>query len=421
MVDADGRQVILHGVNYSGRHKSPPHTIGDGPDAFAPLANIGLDVIRLVMVWEAIEPEPGKFDDAYLDRLAALATWAAEAGIHVIADMHQDIYSRTFGGSGAPAWTIPEALIPEAPIGPELTWFARYAMHEGVRGCLARFWRNDDGLQDHFVEAWARVAERLAPIDGVIGFEVYNEPFPGELDFASFEEAHLTPFYQRVVSKVRSIASSWMVFLEGAVLISEQGTKIDVGQFGNAVYLPHFYDKVVHLSRAYDGNDAEMIKVHDIYAADASRMGAPWMLGEYGVRPDAEGAVAYLRDQQRLLGRHGVGGTCWHYNPTDVDWNHEHLSMFEPGGAESALVDVLCRPYPKVIAGEIESFDFDDETKRFELRVSPCEGETVVYVPARHYPTANISVDAGSHRLEDEHLIVSLDPSAESATVLITP
>ncbi len=419
IVDAAGRQVTLHGVNYSGRHKQPPHTIGEGPEAFEPLAALGMNVIRLVMVWEAIEPEPGQIDDAYLDRLANLAGWAADAGLHVIVDMHQDIYSRTFGGSGAPAWTIPERIRPSEPVEPELTWFARYANHEGVRTCLGRFWRNEDELQDHFVDAWGAVADRLGGVDGVIGFEPYNEPFPGDIDFGAFELEYLTPFYDRVVAKVRAAAPSWIAFLEGSVLISEQGTGLDLSKVDNAAYIPHFYDKMVHLTQTYGGDDAEMQRVLTTYVNDTARMGVPWLLGEYGVRPDASGAVAYLRDQQRALSARGVGGTCWHYNPTEQDWNLEHLSFVTSGRGETPLVDVLCRPYPKLVAGTVDSWDFDDDTKRFEMKLTPAGGRSVIYLPKRHYPTAAITVDGGTYALEGEHLLVDCDASDTIVTVIV--
>ena len=43
---------------------------------------------------------------AKTDRLdARLLARFAEHGVHVILDMHQDVYGEGFGGNGAPRWT----------------------------------------------------------------------------------------------------------------------------------------------------------------------------------------------------------------------------------------------------------------------------------------------------------------------------
>jgi hypothetical protein len=219
---------------------------------------------------------------------------------------------------------------------------------------------------------------------------------------------------------VRRVAPEWLAFVEGALMVSEQGTKLDLGRHAGLVYFPHFYDKRVHVTKAYDGRHEEMDAALDVYAADARRFGVPWMLGEYGVTPDTSGAVPYLRDQERALSSRRAGGTCWHYNPTDLEWNDEGLSLVLQGGVETPLVDAFVRPYPQAVAGEIARFDFDDDTRAFELSWTPrgASGETVVFAPRRHYPNgAKLELSAGSYEWDGERLVVRAPTQASQVSL----
>ncbi|HEX7666798.1 MAG TPA: hypothetical protein VF407_19855, partial [Polyangiaceae bacterium] len=55
--DPEGRAVILHGVNLAGAHKTPPYWGFHGPSDFARLrSEWGMNAIRFVVTWAAIEP-----------------------------------------------------------------------------------------------------------------------------------------------------------------------------------------------------------------------------------------------------------------------------------------------------------------------------------------------------------------------------
>src|SRR5262249_23634616 len=138
--DPSGRTVILRGVNLAGSSKIPAFlalprrdaAVGTGvllingvmdTSAFDfignsdfseldPLVTWGMNVIRLLFVWEAYEPFEGKQVQKYLDYLTRIADEAWSHGIYTIVDFHQDGYSRFFGGCGEgfPKWTIPPGM-----------------------------------------------------------------------------------------------------------------------------------------------------------------------------------------------------------------------------------------------------------------------------------------------------------------------
>ena len=66
-----GRAVIMRGVNLSGAQKYAPYLDDKTPVDYARLrTDWGFNSIRFLMTWAAVEPQPGVYNDAYLDGVA---------------------------------------------------------------------------------------------------------------------------------------------------------------------------------------------------------------------------------------------------------------------------------------------------------------------------------------------------------------
>jgi hypothetical protein len=229
-LDAQGRSVLLRGVNLGGSSKLPagchplqasdpagaadvsfvgrPFPLAEAREHFGRLRHWGFNCLRFLVPWEALEHAgPGRYDDDYLRYLRAVVEAAGQYGFHVFIDPHQDAWSRFSGGDGAPAWTLElagfnlEALdASEAAITmgrrypnyPTMVWpnnwkrlacatmftlfFAgdKFAPRlkvsgEGIQGFLQR----------HFLAAMREVASRLAGLPHVLGYGLLNEPCAG--------------------------------------------------------------------------------------------------------------------------------------------------------------------------------------------------------------------------------------------------
>ncbi len=236
--DAAGRRVLLRGVNLGGNSKTPgsppgathlaqdPATHREASFVGRPLAldeidihlaryrRWGFRVLRLLVTWEAVEhARPGIHDESYLAYIAAVARRAGDHGLHVFIDPHQDAWSRWSGGDGAPGWTLEavgfdlsrldasEAAITQHGRSPDrhgpmiwpnnwtrlasATMFGlflagdRIAPRTTIEGEPAQRY-----LQRHFLGSMRAIAERLAGLPNVLGWEPMNEPSPGYLNVA---------------------------------------------------------------------------------------------------------------------------------------------------------------------------------------------------------------------------------------------
>jgi len=240
--DSFGRTLMLRGVNLAGSSKVPypngathiregffahrdvsfvgrPFPLDEADEHFARLEAWGFTFLRLLVTWEAIEHAgPGQYDLAYLAYLAAVVDKAAEYGINVFIDLHQDVWSRFTGGDGAPGWTLEKigfemrnfnvtgaALVHQTVEGryPRMEWANNYVKLACATMFTLFFAGNDfapqtlidgepaqDYLQRHYLGAMQQVAKCLRDKANVLGYDAMNEPskgFIGRSDLAVLE------------------------------------------------------------------------------------------------------------------------------------------------------------------------------------------------------------------------------------------
>lgn len=179
----------------------------------ATLARLGFNFVRLGLIWEGLEPGPRNvhpndprycsahasgtsFPDlargdpysptavrAYLARTDRIVKLLARAGLRVVLDMHQDVYSSVFNnprsptpwnGEGAPAWAV---CTGSARFAAPLQWGPGY-IDPAVKVAIHHFFANDvsGDLQGQFDRVWSAVARHYRGDRDVIGYELYNEP-----------------------------------------------------------------------------------------------------------------------------------------------------------------------------------------------------------------------------------------------------
>jgi endoglycosylceramidase len=390
ITDAQGRVVILHGVNMV--FKRPPYypaAAGFGEDDAAFLAEHGFNAVRLGVIYAGVEPNPGNYDGGYLNQIAATESALARHGIFSQLDFHQDLYNERFQGEGWPDWAVQDDGLPNMPqFGFPTNYFAMPAL---IRA-FDHFWANDPGpggvgLQDRYAAAWGHVASRFASAQHTVGFDLMNEPWPGTpwtSCFAPpgcplFDTATMAPFYQRVIAQIRRAEPQKLVWYEPNVLFNF-GADSSIPALGDpaAGFSFHVYCVAGTIGIAeFNGLGCDGLNEHVFQNADkySATIGAALMLTEFGATDD----LATIRSNVDQADRHLVSWEYWHYcecqDPTTSGSGVQAIvvdASQPPTGSnvKREKLDVLSQPYPQVVAGTPLDFDYDETTRQLEVSYS---------------------------------------------------
>lgn len=382
--DAEGRALILHGLNIENGAKSDPLRVGSTTREFVLHMKRawGFNASRHLIFWDAIEPAPGVYDEAYLDRVEERLDWYAEAGVFAILDMHQDVYSAFFCCDGAPEWAVRTDGIPYEP---REIWWANY-LEPAVQRAFDNFWDHEGphaDVQESYVSAWLHVIERFRDHPALLGYDLMNEPDGGSMLRTEFERTVLPEFYDRFIARIREVDPDGWIFYEPTAFVVNPGGPSELGPVQDTrtgerrlVYAPHFYDPTLFLNGDYQGPTAiELWEANRRAEIEEAHRG-PLLIGELGAGP-----AAYHRDVLAMADRIWAGWTRWS--------SDSFFQAFEDGREPDDILDMV-RVYPQRIAGDPTDFGYDAGLRAFSLTFSErdgVEGPTEIYIPeARIYP-----------------------------------
>jgi endoglycosylceramidase len=416
--DADGRAMILRGANLSGMNKSAPYFDQDVAADYVKLrTDWGMNAIRFLVLWAAIEPQQGMFDDTYLDAVATRVGWARDAGLQVILDMHQDVYGEGFGFDGAPKWTCDAAEY--AAFMPQASWFLDYT-DPHVMNCIRHFYTTP-AIEAEYVESWRRLAMKVADDPAVIGFDPMNEPFFGDFPETSFETDELLPLYVQVTTAVRSAAPQWIAFLEpGASRNLGFPTGFTHFPMANVAYAPHSYDQAAEQGMGFDQTKRDaFIGNIALLEGEAQSLGAALWIGEYGGTTTSPNITGYMDAAYDGAGAVAASTMYWDYSRSSNGYG----MMNDDSSEKQVLLDVLVRPYPALVAGDPISYAWDETTSTFTFTYHPdreITAPTEIVVPAARFPSG-FTVDCGGCTTEmiDGGVRLTSAPPGDPAVVTI--
>ena len=251
-VDEHGRVRIFHGINDV--NKASPYLSSFTADEVDRFARVwGFNLLRLGFSWEGYEPVRGQRDPGYMASLSDTVTQLAQAGVWSIVDVHQDLYSRVYCGNGFPAWTVHVApsVMAHAPfpipvLGRDVSYvpqedgtisgadcgrsyWGTYYFSNVTGSMFDSFYADHDVIQTDFVSVWADIAGAFVDRTEVFGYEIINEPFPGNiyddprllLNSTTADIELLAPLYARCNDAIRAIDNDTIIVFEPLVSNSE--------------------------------------------------------------------------------------------------------------------------------------------------------------------------------------------------------
>ncbi len=429
LLDPDGRVLVLHGVNMVNKTgTNEPGATGFDADDAAFLAENGFTTVRLGLIWKAVEPEPGEYDEAYLASVRKTTELLAAEGIWTLLDFHQDLYSERFQGEGAPEWAVQDDGLPAEP---KLGFPANYFAMPALWRAFDHFWANDPGpggvgLQDRYAAAWRHAAEFFGSTPGVMGYDLFNEPWPGTeyalcmnpLGCPGFDKK-LSAFSQRATDAIRTVDQDTVSFYEPNVLFNSgapSSVKVEGDNLGFSFHDYCLFD-VVPAPETF-GLDRPVCSTlggllwTNMESHVGQRSVTP-LLTEFG----ASDRLASLGDLVDRAAKHRTSWQYWAYcgcgDPTTTGGNDKQALVLDPHQAPTGSnvkadkLKVLAIPHPTAVSGTPSAYGFDRTTGRFTLAYStqkaagdgrfPAGSRTTIATPAIHYPDGySVKVTGGT-------------------------
>jgi len=316
IVDRDGREFVVQGVNWFGFETSNHVTHGlwsrDYREMLVQIASLGFNTIRLPFSIQSVRAQSFTGVDFSAGRNAALAgktpieamdvivEEAERQGLLVLLDNHS-ASDNTF----------------------------TYGLWYGIDGYTEEDW----------VETWRALATRYRTRRNVIGADLKNEPH-GPATWGTGDATDWRRAAERAGDAVHAIAPHWLIVVEG-VEGPVEGQLLDrhwwggnlegvrrfpvrLGHPNKLVYSPHEYGPSVFAQPWFSAPNYQEL-LYDRWGKGfqfiADEGTAPILVGEFGGKDTGTDTVAgvWLRQFMDYLGAHGFSWTYWSWNPDSGD------------------------------------------------------------------------------------------------------
>jgi endoglycosylceramidase len=431
ITDAEGRVLLLHGVNMV--NKDPPYypsAAGFSDADAAWLADNGFRAVRVGILATGLMPTPGVVDTGYIENVAATVELLAKHEVYALLDFHQDGWGPSVGNDGFPAWAT---LTGSAVNDTSATFPLYYEQNPALQQAFQSFWDDakgpdGNGLEEDYAAMFGAVAKRFAGEPYVLGYDLFNEPWPGTtwmdcLNDASgcpsLDKSELGPAYAKALAAIRAAGDQHLV-------LGEPWNTFNLGYTTTSMPLPGGDASAGMSFHVYPLLTSQAPAVASNAVAWSEETGGALLNTEWGATDD----VVTLTSLVQALNEALVPWMFWSFCCELVP------SLGEaPGGMnlDASTASVLVQPYPLAVAGVPRALNVDPSARTLSFTWSTDragggsfkEGTVTSFeVPALMYPdgyTATAKDGWVTSAPCAPLLTVAAKPGASTVTVDVSP
>lgn len=472
-IDEYGRHRIFNGVNFDdkcGDRICNIHNKDLMDITLRKISENGWNIIRLGIPWAAIEPKPNEYNEEYIGKVITFLDLCEKYGIYVFIDMHQDLFSGAVDqwGDGAPEWAC---LRKRKKIRrSKLVWATGYFWDKGVHQCFDNFWAdaevNGIGLQTYFINMWCHLAEKVKDHPALLGFDLFNEPYPGSdggkifrkliLNLSKtvitdkrcnkpwlikqlvtgnahrvlepfedpdlfrkvtkagdelqrkFDEEVYSKFINRLSKAVRNVTDKGIIIVESCyytnlgIPFCMPPVNYDGVREGQFCYSPHGYDLTVDTPTYDYASNSRVWSIFEEKKRTQDKWNTPVLVGEWGGYWSGDRWLEHLKF---LLAKFD-----------EKQWSQAYyaytLRFFVYDGFDK-VEEILKRPVPQAVCGDIINYCHDREKNEFTLEFTQEREFDVPTVIYAHKEVESIETDG-------EYKIIPLGKNGESRIEITT-
>ncbi|WP_448852316.1 cellulase family glycosylhydrolase [Corynebacterium sp. 335C] len=384
--DGDGRAFLTAGVNMVYKHHPyTPEAGGFNEDDAQWLADNGFDSVRLGIIWKAVEPEPGVYDDEYLASIRRTADLLTSRGIAVLIDAHQDMYNERFEGEFAPDWAVIDDGVPSVL---KVGFPTNQVVNIGLLRAYDNFLANREGpggvgLQDRYANMWSHVAAYFADMPGLMGFDIINEPWPGSAyPLCYLAMGDCGPASDKLNELHEKVGQAIVAQDPDAIVHYEPYSMWNMGfntrparpNVDNAALSWHVYCPTNAVAGTYHGCGIPDGATFNNASSLSGAQGSATLLSEFGATDDAPTLNGVLG----LAREHITGWQYWSYcgcnDPTTQNQREQGIvadplvpGPVTPDAVNQDKLAILAAPHARAVAGTPTATSWDGSAKVYEV------------------------------------------------------
>jgi endoglycosylceramidase len=412
--DGDGRYMLLRGVNYNvlgdywQANPSVPSSKRYDAEDIRLMAQYGINCIRLIFHWSALEPQRGTYNRDYIRRIEQVVREAAKYKMYVLLDMHQDAWGKYIASKAGDSCMRPNKGWDGAPEWATITDGASTCVTGGretapaVIHAFQNFWDNTNGINDACIAAWKGVVQSLAAYPNVVGYDLINEP---NLGYKPLNEnvRKLSTYYGKLIRGIRDAEATagtdaHIVFFEMSVTANGEGIPFipfpDFSADKNMIFAPHLYFEAISYQLTIEQG-------FDVVNAVSKLFNTSMFIGEWGFFDMPSADIVKLKRFAAKEDEYITGSAWWQWcqapgDPHGISWDgmqygNTSMALIEldrnanfTGNVNTLFLNVLSRSRPVAIFGKPEKLvsNPDHGTMHLEAK-SNAAGITALWIPDR--------------------------------------